>query len=70
LRDIDLLGVVGFDDSPFVVVYLETMARLRGVVDLKSIVSSLAAKRTFCPRCWKPNANWNGPTRQASTSFC
>lgn len=33
LRDIDLLGVVGFDDSPFVVVYLETMARLRGVVD-------------------------------------
>lgn len=33
LKDIDLLGVVGFDDSPFVVVYLETMARLRGVVD-------------------------------------
>lgn len=33
LRDIDLLGVIGFDDSPFVVVYLETMARLRGVVD-------------------------------------
>lgn len=33
LRDIDLLGVVGFDDSPFVVVHLETMARLRGVVD-------------------------------------
>ena len=33
LREIDLLGVVGFDDSPFVVVYLETMARLRGVVD-------------------------------------
>ena len=33
LRDIDLLGVVGFDDSPFVVVYLETLARLRGVVD-------------------------------------
>jgi Mg-chelatase subunit ChlD len=33
LRDIDLLGVVGFDDNPFVVVYLETMARLRGVVD-------------------------------------
>lgn len=33
LRDIDLLGVVGFDDSPFVVVYLETMARLRGIVD-------------------------------------
>ena len=33
LRDIDLLGVVGFDDTPFVVVYLETMARLRGVVD-------------------------------------
>ncbi len=33
LRDIDLLGVVGFDDSPFVVVYLESMARLRGVVD-------------------------------------
>ena len=33
LRDIDLLGVVGFDDSPFVVVYLETMGRLRGVVD-------------------------------------
>ena len=33
LRDIDLLGVVGFDDSPFVVVYLETMSRLRGVVD-------------------------------------
>jgi Ca-activated chloride channel family protein len=32
LRDIDLLGVVGFDDSPFVVVYLETMARLRNVV--------------------------------------
>ncbi len=33
LHDIDLLGVVGFDDSPFVVVYLESMARLRGVVD-------------------------------------
>lgn len=33
LKDIDLLGVVGFDDSPFVVVYLETMARLRSVVD-------------------------------------
>ncbi len=33
LHDIDLLGVVGFDDSPFVVVYLETMARLRGVLD-------------------------------------
>ena len=32
LRDIDLLGVVGFDDSPFVVVYLETMARLRSVI--------------------------------------
>ncbi len=32
LRDIDLLGVIGFDDSPFVVVYLETMARLRSVV--------------------------------------
>jgi len=27
-----LLGVIGFDDSPFVVVYLETMARLRSVV--------------------------------------
>jgi Ca-activated chloride channel homolog len=33
LRDIDLLGVIGFDDSPFVVVYLESMARLRGVVE-------------------------------------
>jgi uncharacterized membrane protein len=33
LKDIDLLGVIGFDDSPFVVVYLETMSRLRGVVD-------------------------------------
>ena len=33
LRDNDLLGVVGFDDSPFVVVYLESMSRLRGVVD-------------------------------------
>jgi Mg-chelatase subunit ChlD len=33
LREIDLLGVVGFDDSPFVVVYLESMARLRGVID-------------------------------------
>jgi Ca-activated chloride channel homolog len=32
LKDIDLLGVVGFDDSPFVVVYLESMARLRSVV--------------------------------------
>jgi Ca-activated chloride channel family protein len=32
LKDIDLLGVVGFDDSPFVVVYLETIARLRSVV--------------------------------------
>ncbi len=32
LRDVDLLGVVGFDDSPFVVVYLETMARLRSVI--------------------------------------
>ena len=35
LKDIDLLGVVGFDDSPFVVVYLESMARLRGVVDVQ-----------------------------------
>ena len=25
--------MVGFDDSPFVVVYMETMARLRGVID-------------------------------------
>jgi Mg-chelatase subunit ChlD len=33
LRDIDLLGVVGFDDAPFVVVYLESIARLRGVVE-------------------------------------
>ena len=33
LKDIDLLGVVGFDDSPFVVVYLESMARVRGVID-------------------------------------
>jgi len=33
LKDIDLLGVVGFDDSPFVVVYLETMSRLRGVIN-------------------------------------
>lgn len=33
LRDIDLLGIVGFDDSAFVVVYLETMARLRSVID-------------------------------------
>jgi len=33
LKDIDLLGVVGFDDSPFVVVYLESMARLRAVID-------------------------------------
>ena len=33
LKDIDLLGVVGFDDSPFVVVYLETMARLRANID-------------------------------------
>jgi len=32
LKDIDLLGVVGFDDSPFVVVYLESMTRLRSVV--------------------------------------
>jgi hypothetical protein len=28
-----MLGVVGFDDSPFVVGYLESMARLRGVID-------------------------------------
>jgi len=33
LKDIDLLGVIGFDDTPFVVVYLETMSRLRGVVE-------------------------------------
>lgn len=33
LHDIDLLGVIGFDDAAFVVVYLETMARLRGVVE-------------------------------------
>ncbi len=33
LKDIDLLGIVGFDDSPFVVVYLETVARLRSVID-------------------------------------
>jgi uncharacterized membrane protein/uncharacterized protein YegL len=33
LNDNDLLGVVGFDISPFIVVPLETMGRLRGVVD-------------------------------------
>ncbi len=33
LKDNDLLGVVGFDDSPFVVVYLESMSRLRGIID-------------------------------------
>jgi len=33
LKDIDSLGVVGFDDSPFVVVYLESMTHLRGVID-------------------------------------
>ena len=33
LKDVDLLGVVGFDDSAFVVVYLETMSRLRGNID-------------------------------------
>src|SRR5712692_2943569 len=33
LKDNDLLGVVGFDVSPFIVVPLETMGRLRGVVD-------------------------------------
>jgi len=33
LKDADLLGVVGFDEKPFVVVYLETMARLRGRID-------------------------------------
>ena len=33
LKDIDLLGVVGFDDSPFVVVYLESMSRVRSVIN-------------------------------------
>ncbi|HWP24147.1 MAG TPA: VWA domain-containing protein [Candidatus Binatia bacterium] len=33
LKDNDLLGVVGFDDSPFVVTYLETMSRLRGLIN-------------------------------------
>ena len=33
LKDNDLLAVVGFDISPFTVVPLETMSRLRGVVD-------------------------------------
>ena len=33
LKDNDFLGVVGFDVSPFVVVPLESMARLRGVLD-------------------------------------
>ena len=33
LKDNDLLGVVGFDISPFIVVPLETLGRLRGVVD-------------------------------------
>lgn len=35
LRDADLLGIIGFDDSPFPVIDLETMARLRGVVDAR-----------------------------------
>jgi Mg-chelatase subunit ChlD len=46
LRDIDLLGVVGFDDTPFVVVYLETMARLRSSVD-KQIDRLLPAGQTY-----------------------
>jgi Mg-chelatase subunit ChlD len=33
LKDGDLLGVVGFDDRAFVVTYLESMSRLRGIVD-------------------------------------
>ena len=33
LKDNDLLGVVGFDVSPFVVVPLESVGRLRGIVD-------------------------------------
>jgi len=33
LKDNDLLGVVGFDVSPFVVVPLEPVGRIRGVVD-------------------------------------
>lgn len=35
LKDNDLLGVVGFDDTPFTAVELETMARLRGIVDTR-----------------------------------
>jgi len=33
LKDTDFLGVVGFDVSPFVVVPLESVGRLRGVID-------------------------------------
>ncbi len=33
LKDNDLLGVVGFDISPFIVVPLDTMSHLRGVVE-------------------------------------
>jgi Ca-activated chloride channel family protein len=33
LKDNDLLGIVGFDITPFIVVPLETVGRLRGVVD-------------------------------------
>ena len=33
LKDNDFLGVVGFDISPFVVVPIDTVGRLRGVVD-------------------------------------
>jgi Ca-activated chloride channel family protein len=33
LRDTDFLGIIGFDVSPFVVVPLEPVAKLRGIVD-------------------------------------
>jgi uncharacterized membrane protein len=33
LKDNDLLGIVGFDSSPFVVIPLEPMGRLRGTLD-------------------------------------
>ena len=33
LKDNDMLGIVGFDDKPFVVMYLDTLARIRGRVD-------------------------------------
>ena len=61
---------MGFDDSPFVVVYLESMSRLRGVVDAQIDRLDRAAKPIFFRPCSKLNASSSGSTSRASTSSC